>query len=506
MHRLIAALCLLVPVAARAEPAEPPPRIALVVGANGAPPGRRPLLFSHRDAENMADVLTSVGGFRRKDVLLLEDPTPEALLEAAQTAISRLVDRPHAVLYFYYSGHADESSLYPSGQPLSVARLRKLIDDAPVATKIGLVDACRGGGWTRAKGLVPDQPFAVRWPVSLDSEGSVLIASSSGLESAHESDQLQGSFFTFHFAAGLRGAADANGNNEVTLTEAFEYAKERTIRDTVRLARETQHPSYALNLRGSRDLVLANVNASPTTIEVFERQGPLQLIHADSGLQLLEIPAGRREIRLAVPPGRYVIRRAGRGGNLIKEIAVQARSSNRFDEEQLALVGTDRLMVKEPEPPPFVIVHPKPRPAPVEVDTGGSSTAKVGFWTSAGVAAAALALGVKFDLDVGKINQDLDPYRRFPCGGGVCDYLGNPRQALNPGESNYVALKKADGDRFEKMAIVSFAVAGVGAVVSGICLWRWQYASDQPARQASLLPLTDPEGGLRPGLVLALRM
>jgi len=110
--------------------------------------------------------------------------------------------------------------------------------------------------------------------------------------------------------------------------------------------------------------VLANVNASPSTVEVSEREGPLQLIHADSGLQLLEIPAGRREIRLAVPPGRYVMRKTARGGNLITEFTVVASARNRFDEEQLAPVGNVRLTVKESEPPPFVIMHPHARLRP----------------------------------------------------------------------------------------------------------------------------------------------
>ena len=35
-----------------------------------------------------------------------------------------------------------------------------------------------------------------------------------------------------------------------TLGEAFEYARERTIRDTARFAAETQHPSYDVHLRG----------------------------------------------------------------------------------------------------------------------------------------------------------------------------------------------------------------------------------------------------------------
>jgi Caspase domain len=499
-HLPLAALCLLAPRAAHAE--EPPPRIAVVVGANAAPPGRRPLLFGRRDAETMTNVLASVGGFRPEDISLLEDPPPEALLAAVETAVHRLADRPHAVLYFYYSGHADETALYPAGRALPVARLRKLIDEAHVATKIGLVDACRGGSWTRAKGLVPDQPFAVHWPMTLDNEGSVLIASSSGLESAHESDQLQGSFFTFHFAAGLRGAADRNGNNEVTLTEAFEYANERTIRDTVRLARETQHPSYAVNLRGRRDLVLANVNASPSTVEVSEREGPLQLIHEGSGILLLEIPPGRREIRLAVPPGRYVIRKTGPGGNRIKEITVLTGASNRFDEVELALVPNDRLLVKDPGPPTFVVVHPTMPPA-----TSVSPWIKAGFLTSAAVTAAGLGLALKFKLDIARINGDLDPYRRFPCGAGLCDVHGHLTEPLTQIEVEFFRFKRNDATRAETMANASLIVGGVAATAAGVFLWRWmrEPARAEPAR-AALLPMTDAGGAVRPGLALALRL
>jgi hypothetical protein len=500
MRAAILVLVSLTASVARAQ--EPITRAALVVGANAAPPGRKPLLYGHRDAENMADVLVSVGGFRRPEVQVLEDPAPEELVERVQAMIRRLAGQPHALLYFYYSGHADERALYPGGQPLSMARLRRLIDEADVSTKIGLVDACRGGGWTRAKGLVADEPFAVRWPLALDNEGSVLIASSSGLESAHESEELQGSFFTHHFAAGLRGAADANGNNEITLTEAFDYAKERTIRDTVRLTRETQHPSYAVNLRGRRDLVLANVNASPSTVELTESEGPLQLIHLDSGIQLLEIPAGRREIRLAVPPGRYLLRRTSPAGNRVKEITVRAGASNRFEEEQLALAGSDRLQVKAPERS-FTIVHPVAHPPEPPV----SPWIKTGAWTSAGVAALGIALGIKFGRDVQQVDRDLDPYRRFPCNGtGLCDPTGKMVWPLRPQDNAYVELKKDDGKRFEQYQYVSLGIGAAAAVASGILFWVWHAAGPDPVpfRRVALgvAPLTD---GRSLGLQLALR-
>ena len=62
--------------------------------------------------------------------------------------------------------------------------------ESPAATvRVGIVDACRGGGWTRAKG-VTGEALEIRPPLELSSEGSALLASSSGVESAHESEAL----------------------------------------------------------------------------------------------------------------------------------------------------------------------------------------------------------------------------------------------------------------------------------------------------------------------------
>jgi hypothetical protein len=355
-------------------------RVAVIVGANATLPGRQPLLYSHRDAAAMAEILAEVGGFRPDDIRVLEDPTPDAVVEAVAAASRATWGHPDSLLYFYYSGHADERSLYPGGRPLPLERLRGVIDGASAAVKIGMVDACRGGAWTRAKGLSPEHPFAIEWPVTLENEGSVLIASSSGVESAHEADHLRGSFFTTHFIAGLRGAADRDGNGEVTLTEAFEYAKERTIRDSARLTRETQHPSYAVSLRGRRDLVLAQLGRGTTTMEVTQEDGPLSIIHLDSGVELLELAPGRRAVRLAVPPGRYLVRKTVTAGQRVKELTVPPGGRVQVAEGELTLVAAPGSVTKAvledpfPEPLPFrVLLAPF-----VAVGTGwGSGTPDV---------------------------------------------------------------------------------------------------------------------------------
>lgn len=49
---------------------------------------------------------------------------------------------------------------------------------------------------------------------------------------AHESDRLRSSFFSHHLITGLRGAADADGDERVALSEAYDYAYRQTLRSS----------------------------------------------------------------------------------------------------------------------------------------------------------------------------------------------------------------------------------------------------------------------------------
>jgi hypothetical protein len=281
---------------------------------------------------------------------VLRDPEPAALLALVAREAGALAGVPQGMLFFYYSGHADQGALYTAGKEVSIEALRAALDRPEVSLRVGVIDACQGGGWTRAKGLVPDAPFEVTLPSLLASEGSALISSSSGSEAAHESDQLRGSFFTHHFAAALRGAADDRHAGEVTLTEAFEYARQQTVRETARRAAEPQHPSFALNLKGRQDLVLAQLAQAPSALAVEQAEGPVELVHLGSGLRLLELPPGRRQVTLAVPPGSYLVRKVSPGGVLAREVVVPATGAARVAEQELVLVGAERLAVKGSAP------------------------------------------------------------------------------------------------------------------------------------------------------------
>lgn len=317
-----------------------PERIAVLVGANEAAPGRGRLRYSHDDVRSVAAVLSDLGGFPTDNIVALYDPEPMEVLDRLDRELEQLARAGNeSMLLFYYSGHADAQNLFPNGRPLPLAEIRTRLEAGGPSVRLGLVDACRGGGWTSVKGFSAAEAFRIDYPMQLSSEGSAFIASSSGLEDAHESETLGGSFFTHHWVAGLRGAGDRDEDGRVTLSESFEYAKEMTIRDTALVADTPQHPSFQYNLRGRRDLPLAQLKQHTTLIALEQSRGPLQLVDLGTGLIVLEVPAGERHLKLAVPPGNYLVRRREGGRTLAREIAVTAGTIAPIQEGHLEVMA-----------------------------------------------------------------------------------------------------------------------------------------------------------------------
>jgi hypothetical protein len=336
-------------------------RVAILIGANDPPPGRAPLRYAHEDARRMADVLTRVGGFAPADVHVLLEPSRAEIEQVVALATQSAKDAGGDVVFvFYYSGHSDGQSVYPKGSPFSVQDLRARLGGVGARVTVGILDTCRGGTWTQAKGLTVGPPLEQVDLVPLTSEGTALLSSSSGLESAHEAEALRGSFFTHHLVGGLLGAADRDLDGVVTLDEAFEYAKDHTVRDSARTAATVQHPSFDVQLRGRQDVVLAQLAKSSSSLEIVQTRGPLEVIQLSSGVTVSELAAGPRRARLALPPGKYLVRKVADGKTYAKDIEIAPSSNGSLTEEQLE-VTTERLALKGGEPPPIGAVTTLPR-------------------------------------------------------------------------------------------------------------------------------------------------
>jgi hypothetical protein len=334
--------------------ATPPPmrRVAVVVGANDPPPGRPALRYARDDATELAAVLEQVGGFAPPDVLVLLDPHPGDLLKTlddARTAMSRT--QGDTLFVFYYSGHSDGQALFPHGEPVALADLRTRIEGLGARIRVGILDTCRGGSWTQSKGLSVGPPLSTADLLNLDTEGTALVSSSSGVEDAHEADTVRGSFFTHYLAAGLRGAADRERDGNVTLQEAFDYARDRTVRDTARLASAPQHPSFDLTLRGRQDIVLAVLPASTSALQLSATKAPIEIIHLPSGVTVVDAPVGRQPLRVALAPGRYLVRSLVDGRVYAKEVEIHPGETATLAEDELEATGNQRLAVKSADEP-----------------------------------------------------------------------------------------------------------------------------------------------------------
>ncbi|MET0795623.1 MAG: caspase family protein, partial [Polyangiaceae bacterium] len=330
------ALLLTIGAFARSASATEIHRVAIVVGANLAPPGRVPLRYAHDDARRVVEVLIAVGGFNARDVELLTDPEPLTLLAALDRELAAARQRSEeTLLFFFYSGHADEHSIFPGGRALAFTELKARLEDQRAKLRVGVLDSCRGGSWTGSKGLKKVDPFEIDTTPQLAEEGSVLIASSSGQESAHETDTLQGSFFTHYWNAGLRGAADRGGDGVVTLGEAFEYARTLTIRDTALLGQEPQHPSFQMRLAGRQDFPLATLAKQRTSLVYDQVTGPTEVVRLNDGLVVVETSPGARRVRLGLPAGSYLVRRRTADGVFVRIVSLSAGSATTLAESDL---------------------------------------------------------------------------------------------------------------------------------------------------------------------------
>jgi hypothetical protein len=285
-------------------------RYAVVIGANPGWSSDRPLRYAENDAERVRDVLVSLGNFAPDRVALLRDPDTNevraTLRDLARTAQASSED---TLVFFYYSGHADHERLHLRGDPLTFNELHQTLRSMPSTLKLAVIDACKSGAVTRKGGARVDE-----FEVSIDNptlSGMVLLTSSGADELSQESRALAGSVFTHHLVSGLRGAADENGDNQVTVSEAYHYAYARTRADTATTG-TPQRPSFKYELSGQGELVLAQLQKGRTARMTVPRGDGTKYVVLDEHEWRLIAEARSdkgRDIDIALPPGNYTVKK-----------------------------------------------------------------------------------------------------------------------------------------------------------------------------------------------------
>ena len=290
-------------------------RFLLAVGNNVGNATDAVLRWAEADAEHFADVVGDLGDVAddRRTVLLGKK------LGDLQLALATLKGRvaearrkgSRTVVLVYYSGHGDEEALHIRGESLPLEDLKVAVNEIPAALSVTILDACHAGALVRGrdKGLGHGPAFDVSYLREIGPDGRVIITSAGGTEVAQESDDFAGSYFTHYLLSGLRGAADANGDGEVTLAEVYRHVYDKTLVTSHGARGAVQHPMLDSDVSGEGDLVLARLSRAPATLILPEALvGDVLVINERDSHVVVELakPKGK-SIRLGLAAGRFSV-------------------------------------------------------------------------------------------------------------------------------------------------------------------------------------------------------
>jgi hypothetical protein len=339
----------LAPRAARADVE----RYAVIVGNNVGDSDEQRLRYAEDDARRIHEVLRELGGFRPENMLLLRSEDAESvrrsLISINDRIRTRIASGAQAELLVYYSGHSDQSALHLGRTTIELEQVEQLVRGSAATLRVLVLDSCRSGALTRVKGGKIQDGFAIALDQRIASDGVVFWTASSASESAQESDALRGSFFTHYLVSGLLGAADRDGNGDVTLGEAYQYAYENTLRASSRTLSGTQHPTFHYELGGRSDIVMTmpgQLDDQRAQISFPDGKSYLVIQGDEDGAVVAEVGAHDRTRRLSVKPGRYFVR--GRGSDFLLEGALVLRPAEQHQvrEQELERLDYARLVRK----------------------------------------------------------------------------------------------------------------------------------------------------------------
>ena len=299
---------------ARADtPPQPVATYAIVVGSNLGGPGQIELHYAEDDARRVGAVLAELGGYAADQIDVIVHPTP-AVLRARLDDLQRRIAGDLAAgrqsrVFFYYSGHARATAIDLGDAELPLTELRQRLFQTSATLTVVVLDACQSGAFSRIKGAQPAADFSFNSRQHLDASGVAVLASSSGSELSQESEVLKSSYFTHHFLVGLRGAGDANGDGQVTIDEAYQYAYHQTLIATAETAVGGQHVTFEADMKGHGDVALSYPRAATKTIELPASMEGQSLVEDKRSKTVVAetYKAKGTAVRIAVAPGEYQV-------------------------------------------------------------------------------------------------------------------------------------------------------------------------------------------------------
>ncbi len=303
-----------------------PPRVAVVVTSNRSSEGEPDLKFADSDGDRVATTLSELGAFDADHVVRARAATRERVEGALGRAVvlaSQLRDEDELPeVLVYYAGHGGEDGLHLADDVLPLAELKAAARVIPASRRIFVLDACHSGQMMRSMGAtlesVSDAPIAADTDFEPPPD-EAWITSTGPEQDAYEADQRKGALFSHFFVSGIRGSADSDGDQHITLEEVYDFAKVRTASAAARSGKE-QQPRWA-GTHGQWSVT--NLHRARSGIETA---GPvpndLLVVDSKTARVAAELPAGSG-YRIALPKGRYQL--IALDGDEVRSMAVTVK-------------------------------------------------------------------------------------------------------------------------------------------------------------------------------------
>lgn len=295
-------------------------RVAVLVTAKNGLDDDQPLRHVEEDAARLEETLLLMGNFAPANIHRFDDEAPEKVFQKLKELEDSMADikEQDKLLLFYYSGHADVTSLHLKGKRIAYAELRQRLQAFPAKLKIGIIDACNSGSII-GKGSSTRASFKV--DDSLKMKGTVILTSSRWNQRSIEQRALAGSVFSHHLTSGLRGAADKNSDGKVSLDEAYQHAYLNTLADTSNKQDVSEQAPQIKRLEvvGEGPVILTWLAMARARLTLPPGQDVCFVTNADEGRLIAEgHTEPERELHMALKPDSYVLKCMRQQGRIRK--------------------------------------------------------------------------------------------------------------------------------------------------------------------------------------------
>ena len=204
----------------------------VAVGLGNYDDGEQPLPCSYDDAH---DICQFFKDYNNSEVFMLSDKnaTRDHIMRVLKAQFGK--SGPNDEIIFMYSGHGFDGGItcYDTDKLIFCTEIQEIMRNCKARRKVMFINSCHSGSFSK-KG--ENDPRSRGY--TSNSSDVMLYMSSRANESSWENSLMRNSYFIYRLLQGLKGYADANGDNKVTARELFNFVNPLVIYDT----KGKQHP------------------------------------------------------------------------------------------------------------------------------------------------------------------------------------------------------------------------------------------------------------------------